>query len=43
MLVPIRLRDTLTGLGGLRGNPCKKTGDDKVSSKEYMVVRYMSL
>lgn len=41
MLVPIRLRDTLTGLGGSKEN--LRVKDDKVSSKEYMVVCYMSL
>ena len=41
MLVPIRLRDTLTGLGGSKEN--LRAEDDKVSSKECMVVYYMSL
>ena len=41
MLVPIRLRDTLTGLGGATEN--LSAGDNKVLSKEYMVVYYMSL
>ena len=41
MLVPIRVRDTLAGLGSAMEN--LRTGDDKVSSKEYVVVYYMSL
>ena len=41
MLVTIRKRDGLIGLGGAMEN--LRTGDDKVSSKEYMVVYYMSL
>lgn len=39
---PVVLRDTLNGLyGGLMGN--LKAGEDKVSSKEIIVVWYESL
>ena len=41
MLVLIKERDTLIGLSDVMENLI--VGDDKVSSKEYMVVYYMSL
>ena len=41
MLVLIKERDTSIGLSNVMEN--LSVGDDKVSSKEYMVVYYMSL